>query len=63
MHPLDPVDDPAYPGITATAADDLRDDEPQPGWDSDPALAGTDRRSVDVLEPGDAWAVLQAGDP
>jgi hypothetical protein len=61
--PLDPVADPAYPGITEATAADLADEQPQPGWDTDPALAPTQRAAHDdVLEPEDAWAALCAHD-
>lgn len=54
----DPVEDDAYPGVTAnTGADALA--APPEGWDTDPALAGPQRASAPVAEPDEAWEQLR----
>lgn len=63
MHPNqhDPVDDEAYPGITAPTAEDAP--APPDGWDTDPALAATDRAArPEAVEPDTAWELLRLHD-
>jgi hypothetical protein len=59
MHPnaTDPVDDDAYPLVTAVDPDDDVV-EPHAGWDTDPALAGTSRVAEPAAEPDEAWQLL-----